>query len=67
MSKKASHDVLLDHRDSNPEYKNQNLMCYHYTMIQVATCTRDVTHVLCIPKAESFIVLMRTNDKTHKG
>jgi len=36
-------------------------------MIQVATCTRDVAHVLCIPKAESFIVLMRTNDKTHKG
>ena len=25
---------LLDHRGSNPERKDQNLACYHYTMIQ---------------------------------
>ena len=26
---------LLDHRGSNPERKDQNLACYHYTMIQL--------------------------------
>ena len=31
---------------------------------QIATCTRDVAHVFCVPKAESSVVLMRTDDKT---
>ena len=34
------------------------------TQAQIATCTRDVAHVFCVPKAESSIVLMRTDDKT---
>lgn len=34
MSRKASHDVLLDHRDSDPEYNSQSVVCCRYTMVQ---------------------------------
>lgn len=31
-------DWLLDYQDSNLDKQNQNLLCYHYTIVQTSWC-----------------------------
>ena len=31
-------DESLDYQDSNLDKQNQNLLCYHYTIVQTSRC-----------------------------